>query len=117
MHGSDGSSPPLSDTLQIQITEFRLRPLGTVTFVLSGSVKFVTDPDQASFSSPLCYRTNITKPFHLAIRENFVHLASLIKSLTLLRCGMNFIARSNVLLSFEFVKRKSALFDNMTTRY
>ncbi len=30
---------------------------------------------------------------------------------------MNFIARSNVFLSFEFEKRWSSLFDNVTTRY
>jgi hypothetical protein len=35
----------------------------------------------------------------------------------LLRCVMNFIARINVFLSFEFVKRWSSLLDNVTTRY
>jgi hypothetical protein len=43
--------------------------------------------------------------YTLLHRENFRH------------CYNNFIASSNVLLSFEFVKRWSSLFDNVTTRY
>ncbi len=46
--------------------------------------------------------------YTLLHRENFRHCYNPIT---------NFIASSNVLLSFEFVKRWSSLFDNVTTRY
>ncbi len=54
---------------------------------------------------------------HLGFYRKHVHFTKKVTFLNMWQNGVHFIARIHVFISFEFVKRWSTIFDNVTTRY